>query len=106
VNEIVFINVSYFENDKAEKTIDAYKNTMEGNIKNILLQSQATRYADVLISSLRIKTGKLLKVTYYSDSQKLDADGTGYQQLVSIIDDQLIKYRQFEEKIDNNSNKK
>jgi hypothetical protein len=91
VNEIKFLNCSYFEDRKAEKLLDGYWSVMNSKVHDILSQTYTDKYLDVIISVVRITKEEVSRYSYDGGSNKMDYKDNGFNSVISEIGIQMQK---------------
>ena len=89
VNEVEFVNFSYFDNRKKEKTVEAYKDALSTDYESLLNEVKRSRYVDVLITSLREVEGGIMKLRYFGAEVKLGYKEKAYEQLIDKLKTEL-----------------
>lgn len=100
VNEIEFVNASYYDSQKADKSLEGYKSVIEKDYNTLLSEVKRSRYIDVFITSVREIEGGVMKIKYYGGEDKLVFKEAGYEQLVALMKRKLNKKEEFAQKTD------
>jgi len=85
VNEIEFVNCLYTETRKKEKSLEAYKDVMEMELDEVFAQVKRSRYVDIIVTSLRMIDGSVMKIQFYPGENKLKFKKDGQSQIIKLL---------------------
>ncbi|MBI4947640.1 MAG: hypothetical protein HY840_14715 [Bacteroidetes bacterium] len=100
VNEIEFINCSYFESHPRAKTLDDYKRTADLDYNSFFQKTKSTKYLYIYISSVRQIEGKVMKIRFFGGVDKIKSKESTSNQIISNIKYELKAKEQRANEID------
>jgi hypothetical protein len=106
VNEVEFLNFSYYDIRKVDYTVEGYKDVVNLKYDAFLREIKRNRYVDVLITSVREMEGGSMKIKYYGGEDKLAYKEEGYSQIISLLKSKLNEKETFAQEVDEKLKKK
>ncbi len=100
VNEIEFVNFMYYDVRKVDKTFEGYQEVCNTDFKDLLDETNRSRYLDVFISSVREKDDARMKIRYYGGEDELSYKDSGYGQVVDILNGKFSRKEEYAKKQD------
>jgi len=89
VNEIEFLNFSYYDVRKPNITLQGYKDVINTDYNAFLQETKRNRYVDVLVTSIRAIENGSMSVKYYGGEDKLKYKKAGYAQVIELLKSKL-----------------
>ncbi len=95
VNEVEFINCSYYDSRKSDISLEGYQSAIETKYQDLLAEVKRHRYFDSYISSIREVENGVSKIKFSGDEHKLNYKSPAKEQVIELLN---YKLKQKDEK--------
>jgi len=100
VNEIEFIDFSYYDVRKGSTTLESYKEIIATSITDLMAEEKRSRFMDTRIATIRAVPNGILKWTYYGLEGEVPYKQTGKEGVVEYLKENLQRYDKELKKLD------